>query len=217
MRAAPYDAWIVSQLLYGQDIPDQGGTAKARATARAGQGAREGRGAPVRAVAEHLPDLPMELRVVAWNGFLAGQSGVERELIISEVADQDPTALPPAEDERERPGWTHLGHLSGMVAPAGRYLRHNWLVRRDFNLLTSEPKVGKRHLALDLARRTRIGEVWPDGDEGRSLVATSLSRIRFHNGRQLADQPGRYQCEHAFTGSLVGNQVIDDVTVQRDL
>jgi hypothetical protein len=49
------------------------------------------------------------------------------------------------------------------VAPGGRYLWSNWLVRGHFNLLTSDPKIGKTHLALDLARRIWVGEAWPDG------------------------------------------------------
>jgi hypothetical protein len=113
----------------------------------------------------------VEQRSAALSGFLSTLSGVEREVLITAVADQDPTLPPPPPEENQEQGTgarlvraAHLGDL-GSVSEHGRYLWTPWLVRGHFNLLTSDPKVGKTHLALDLARRIWFGLPWPDSQD----------------------------------------------------
>ena len=50
----------------------------------------------------------------------------------------------------------HLGDLTSCQS-AGRFIWPNWIVRAHFTLLSSDPKIGKTHLALDLARRLWFG------------------------------------------------------------
>jgi hypothetical protein len=58
----------------------------------------------------------------------------------------------------------HLGDLA-ISQQAGRFVWKNWITRAHFTLLSSDPKIGKTHLALDLARRIYFGDQWPDGQD----------------------------------------------------
>jgi hypothetical protein len=156
MRVKPsaYEAWVLGRLLHWGDIPKEGGGVLSLSP-------------PWDSLAEHLEGLSPEVRYLAWEGFLAGLSGVERELLVAAVMDHDPLGPPPQADPAASQvplRAAHLGDL-GSLSQNGRYLWTPWLVRGHFNLLTSDPKVGKTHLALDLARRVWFGLPWPDGQE----------------------------------------------------
>ena len=56
----------------------------------------------------------------------------------------------------------HLGDLVSCQSN-GRFIWPYHLVRGHLNLLSSDPKVGKTHLGLDLAYRIYFGLPWPDG------------------------------------------------------
>lgn len=55
----------------------------------------------------------------------------------------------------------HLGDLANHIGD--RMLWTGYLVRNHINLLSSDPKIGKTHLCLAMAKRLFFGETWPDG------------------------------------------------------
>ena len=55
------------------------------------------------------------------------------------------------------------GALSQRNQSANRFVWPNWIVKGHFNLLSSDPKVGKTHLMLDISKRVHFGLAWPDG------------------------------------------------------
>jgi hypothetical protein len=77
------------------------------------------------------------------------------------IDDADPTASSPPTAKGERLT-AHLGDLAAFQA-GSRFIWPGWLVRAHFNLLSSDVKIGKTHLALDLGRRIKLALPWPDG------------------------------------------------------
>ena len=75
------------------------------------------------------------------------------------MADEDPEGPAPTTATKIRSA--HLGDLTS-AQDAGRFIWTNWIVRGHFTLLSSDPKVGKTHLGLDLAGRIYFGLPWPD-------------------------------------------------------
>ena len=79
---------------------------------------------------------------------------------------------PEARDRRLIVRSAHLGDLTSCQA-AGRFIWLNWIVRAHFTLLSSDPKIGKTHLALDLARRLWFGLPWPDNQPATFPTGTT--------------------------------------------
>src|SRR5262249_10150801 len=88
------------------------------------------------------------------------------EAIVRAVAAVDPTQ-PAGEAETAVAGTrltAHVGDLAG-ANDAGRVVWRPWVGRGHFTLLTSEPKVGKTRLGLEIAHRVWNADCWPDGQE----------------------------------------------------
>jgi hypothetical protein len=116
---------------------------------------------PLRPLLEYLDTLSGDEQRAAWHGALLLRS--DQEAIRQAVFNVDPDGpMPDTATARQRTA--HLGDLDGYQAK-GRFAWPKWLVRSHFNLLSSDPKVGKTHLALDIARRLYFGLCWPDKQE----------------------------------------------------
>jgi hypothetical protein len=142
MTIRPTDAYLLRRLLVGHFL----------------NGELETVSRPFRGVADHLAALSVEARQIAWEGFLSGRD--DRDRIIMTLADVDPEGPAPT-PEAERLT-AHLGDLDN-PQNSSRFLWPHWIVRGHFNLLSSDPKIGKTHLALDWARRIYFALTWPDG------------------------------------------------------
>jgi|SRR5271166_1072054 len=112
----------------------------------------------MKAIVDHLASLPIEGRQAALDTIVAVVPGGEE--LRAAVVNDDPLGPAPATAVKRRSA--HLGDLTSSQA-AGRFIWPNWIVRAHFTLLSSDPKVGKTHLGLDLARRIWFAETWPDG------------------------------------------------------
>jgi hypothetical protein len=82
------------------------------------------------------------------------------DALVKALASVKPDGTPPSAAPKRLTA--HLGDLAGYQS-AGRFVWPGWIVRGHFNLLSSDPKIGKTHLALDLARRIYFALSWPDG------------------------------------------------------
>ena len=142
MTIQPPDAWTLRRVL--ADLPLNGELATLPE--------------PLKTMAEHLAGLDKKARPAAWKAMLAAR--VDREELIKTLEAIDPNGPPPATVAKRRSA--HLGDLT-TSQNAGRFVWPGWIVRAHFTLLSSDPKIGKTHLALDLARRLWFGLPWPDG------------------------------------------------------
>jgi hypothetical protein len=142
MKPSALDAWLI-----GRSISDQ---------ALNGQLANASEA--FKPLVELLEQTPAGDRQLVFRAYLAGQA--DRDALIKAVADVDPLGPPPAPDSKRLTA--HLGDLAGFQS-ASRFVWLSWLVRGHFNLFSSDPKIGKTHVALDVARRIYFGEPWPDG------------------------------------------------------
>jgi hypothetical protein len=142
MSIRPYDAWVFGRLLVGANC----------------NGELAGVSEPWRPLASFLNGIQPSERLTAWQA--ATMLRADRDALIKAVADADPLAPPPALSAQRLTA--HLGDLTGFQS-AGRFVWLSWLVRSHFNLFSSDPKIGKTHVALDVARRIFFGELWPDG------------------------------------------------------
>lgn len=115
---------------------------------------------PYRRLAFHLNGLPPDGRQVAMDGFLCGLTADTSAALIRAMAEADPDAPPPDEGPPRRTA--HLGDL-GQANENGRFLWPKWIVRSHFTLLTSEPKVGKTRVGLEISKRLYYAMDWPDG------------------------------------------------------
>jgi hypothetical protein len=96
-------------------------------------------------------------RLIAWK--VATALRPDHDALLQAVADQDPLGPPPAPQSKRLTA--HLGDLAGFQS-ASRFIWLNWLVRGHFNLFSSDPKIGKTHVALYLAWLIYFGKSWPD-------------------------------------------------------
>jgi len=139
----PSDAWVFAALTSHQPL----------------NGKLDNVSACLRPMADHLNGITgKNARKAAWDAMLAARP--DRDELIKAMADVDPLGPAPARDVKRRSA--HLGDLTTSQA-AGRFIWPNWIVRAHFTLLSSDPKVGKTHLGLDLARRLWLALPWPDG------------------------------------------------------
>lgn len=113
---------------------------------------------PARRMVDHLCGLPDTDRPTAWAAMQAARDdGPEW---VKAMAGVDPReAAPGAGTERLT---AHLGDLSA-ANEAGRFTWPRWIVRGHFTLLTSDPKIGKTRVGLELAKRLWHRQPWPDG------------------------------------------------------
>jgi AAA domain len=138
----PIDSWVFAKLLAGGDVNGE--------LAAMSDGLR-----PLAGLMETMQ--PHE-RVCAWQGAKSLRS--DRDALQKAVADASPDGPPPAPAGAIRSA--HLGDLTSCQS-AGRFVWPNWIVRGHFTLLSSDPKIGKTHLGLDMARRLWLGLPWADG------------------------------------------------------
>jgi hypothetical protein len=118
----------------------------------------DGVSASLRPLAERLAAAPPDSRPGILDGYSLALRDPGSFLKAIALADRDG---PPPAPEAERLT-AHLGDLGGF-RDASRFVWPRWIVRGHFNLLSSDPKIGKTHVALDLARRIYFGLPWPDG------------------------------------------------------
>jgi hypothetical protein len=95
----------------------------------------------------------------AWKAMLT--TFPDSEALIEAVARADPAGPAPAAEVRLT---AHVGDLAG-ANDARRFVWPRWVVRSHFTLLTSEPKVGKTRLGMQLAKILYEGLHWPDGQK----------------------------------------------------
>jgi AAA domain len=145
MTPSPYDAWNLSRVLSSKMALNGELATMAEA---------------FRPIAEHLGKMPLKARDGAFQGYLMGQP--DRNAIIQALADADPLGPAPSTAFANANRSAHLGDLTSDQS-AGRFIWLNWIVRAHFTLLSSDPKIGKTHFALDLARRLWLALNWPDG------------------------------------------------------
>lgn len=138
---SPYDAWVLVRVLSDQPV---NGELAAMSDAW-------------RPLAEKLAAMPPAFRQSGLDCFLAGRS--DRDAIIKALTDVDP--LGPAPIQSTARLTAHLGDLAGYQS-TGRFIWPHWIIRGHFNLFSSNPKIGKTYVTLDLARRIWLGEPWPD-------------------------------------------------------
>ena len=140
----PLEAWCLGRALSGSAL----------------NGELEGVSSRYRRLLDHLNGLPAGDRHGAFRAFLTSRSDDEAKEIINAVADIRPEEPAPVIEPKRLTA--HLGDLS-RSKPADRFVWANWLVRNHFNLLSSDPKIGKTYVTMALARRIYFAEPWPDG------------------------------------------------------
>ena len=143
MIPPPFDAWVLAKAISEQPITAADLAAMSE---------------PWRELAERLAAAPAARHGMILEAFLIGRSG--KNEIIEALKNADPKGPAPTPGSIIRSA--HLGDLTSCQS-AGRFIWPNWIVRAHFTLLSSDPKIGKTHLALDLARRLYFGLPWPDG------------------------------------------------------
>jgi hypothetical protein len=149
MTASPppikaFDAWVIGRLLSGADV----------------NGELETVSAPFRPLADSLAGQSADCRQTAWHWALLLRP--DADALIKSVAAVDPSGPPPEADPVRRTA--HLGDLAA-ANQTGRFTWPRWIVRGHVTLLTSDPKVGKTRLGLELAKRVYRHDPWPDGQE----------------------------------------------------
>jgi hypothetical protein len=137
-----YDAWVFRRLLAGKSRPEDLAAISAS----------------WKLLADLLDRLPERERGAAWQGHVLTRAN--REALIQAVDAQDPSAPAPEGQTGRR-----IATLADLAASEGdgRFVWPGYLVKAHCNVLSSDPKIGKTHLALDLAKRIYFGQPWPDG------------------------------------------------------
>jgi hypothetical protein len=134
-------AWVIRRLLTGRSL----------------NGETEHLTGDYQTMAKALAEVPLEDRSKALRYMMVTDPDFEETVIALSLVDPD-GSLPSAPKRRS----AHLGDLAASAA-AGRFVWLNWIVKNHVTLLSSDPKVGKTHVCLDLARRQWLAEPWPDG------------------------------------------------------
>ncbi len=99
-------------------------------------------------------------RAPLWDAMLSART--DRDSLILALANAPGTGQGSDLAGSPAPRAAHLGDLS-TANLSGRFIWPQWIVRGHFTLLTSEPKVGKTRLGLEIAKRLWHGSPWPDG------------------------------------------------------
>jgi hypothetical protein len=120
-------------------------------------GSLDGVSAAIRQLVDRLAATPEDHRPSLLEGYSLKLPDPGAFLKAVALADHDGPA--PASSAKRLTA--HLGDLAGYQS-SGRFVWPRWIVRGHFNLLSSHPKIGKTHVALDLARRIYFGLAWPD-------------------------------------------------------
>src|SRR5262249_23704816 len=131
MIFTPFDVYTIGRLLVGHTLNGEVAAVSGRA----------------RRLVEHLHDLPPDARSGAFAAPLT--TCPDHEAPVQALADVDPLGPAP---EAAAGRSAHLGDLEAHQ-DAGRFIWRDHLVRAHLNLLSSDPKVGKTYLTLELARR----------------------------------------------------------------
>lgn len=121
-----------------------------------------------RRIATYLNGLDANARSEAFQTILYGFPKEAADQLVKDVADASDPYGPPPDTVRLT---AHLGDLTA-VNDSGRFIWPRWIVRGHFTLLTSEPKIGKTRLGLEIAKRLYLGHPWPDGQEPTSPDGT---------------------------------------------
>ena len=146
---SPPDAWALRRLLTGHDLNGELDTLPT----------------PLKEMGEYLAGLDKKARPTAWQAMMAARP--DRDELIKALADVDPLGPAPLAVKRRS------AHLGDLAASQGRFAWGNWIVRGHFNLLSSDPKIGKTYLSLDLARRIWFALPWPDNQPATFPAGTS--------------------------------------------
>jgi hypothetical protein len=146
MMPTPADCHVLAKVLAGKPL----------------DGEREAVSGHFRRLVDRLDELRPEKRRDAFDGFLLSCSADAATAVIKAVADIDTTGPVPSPEVKRLTA--HLGDLAGDPSHS-RFVWPNRLVRGHFNLLSSDPKIGKTYVTMDLARRLWHGLPWPDGQD----------------------------------------------------
>ncbi len=144
MAINSYDAWLLARAMSDQPLNGELAAASEK----------------FRPLVEHLGSISVVDRQAALRGFLVHFGQQAQNEIISAIADAVPDGPIPTMENRRRTA--HLGDLAGSN-DTSRFIWPGWLVRAHFNLLSSDPKVGKTYLTLWLAYLIYYAKPWPDG------------------------------------------------------
>ncbi len=117
---------------------------------------------PYRGLLDQLASLPADDRQGVFAAFLTGMTSEEQAAIIEAVAAQDPMGSPPAADaDGSTRCYATLEDIARIVS-AQPWLWREWIASGVFNVVASDPGIGKTRFGLDLARRLWFGLSWPD-------------------------------------------------------
>ena len=153
MIPPPFDAWVLAKAISEQPITAADLAAMSE---------------PWRELAERLAAAPAAHHGMILEAFLIGRSG--KNEIIEALKNADPKGPAPMPGSIIRSAI--FGDLTSCQS-TGRFIWPNWIVRAHFTLLSSDPKIGKTHLGLDLARRIYFGDSWPDSQPATFPVGTT--------------------------------------------
>ncbi len=145
MIPCPSDCYVLARLLAGQHVNGE--------LAQVSEAWRP--------AVDYLVELRSDARGAAFEAMCAAP-GIDHDAVLKAVAQIDPTG--PVPEARVLRRSAHLGDLA-VSSSSTRFAWPFYIVRGHFNLLSSDPKVGKTHIMLDLARRLYFREPWPDGHD----------------------------------------------------
>jgi hypothetical protein len=125
----PTDAWALARVLAGISV----------------NGELDVLDEPWKGMGAHLAGLPVADRSGVWDTMLIAR--LDRDGLIMALSEVDPNGPAPA------PVNIRPAHLGDLAQGCGRFIWDCFLVRGHLNLLSSNPKIGKTRVMLDIARR----------------------------------------------------------------
>jgi hypothetical protein len=143
----PFDAWAMRRKLVDLPVAD---------------GELQGLSSHIQQFLDFLGGQAGEARALAFQAYIHGLPGPDQRLIF----DADPRADRPPAGAGKGPLPARSPSLADLVDPPdGYFLWKNRLVRSHLNIISSEVKVGKTRIFMDLTRRLWFGLPFPDEQE----------------------------------------------------
>jgi hypothetical protein len=118
---------------------------------------------PARRVIGQLSDIPVEARQQAFKGVLAMLPGDQGKGLLASLLAIDlngPAPSPGPLEEELRPCTLADFRREGGEA---EFVWPGWIIRNHINLFSSEPKIGKTRILVEISKRVWSGGTWPDG------------------------------------------------------